>query len=83
LKIIKKSQKIKLLYGGFNPDAQNFNHHRFLLFKVSLTASFRGSSVRKKIIREKSKIYKNSQNTKKIKKLLNYLQEKCLVMRIG
>jgi hypothetical protein len=66
----KKSQKIKLLYGsplsrivvpteGFNPDAQNF--------KVSQTASFRGSKVRKKIIREKSKIYKNSQNAKKSK----------------
>jgi hypothetical protein len=50
---------------------------------VSLTASFRGSKVRKKIIREISKIYKNSQNAKKIKKLLKYLQEKCLVMRIG
>jgi hypothetical protein len=35
---------------------------------VSLTASFRGSKVRKKIIREKSKIYKNSQNAIKIKK---------------
>jgi hypothetical protein len=32
---------------------------------VSLTAPFRGSKVRKKIIREKSKIYKNSQNAKK------------------
>jgi hypothetical protein len=50
---------------------------------VSLTASFRGSKVRKKIIREKSKIYKNSQKEIKIKKLPNYLQKKCLVMKIG
>jgi hypothetical protein len=50
---------------------------------VSLTASFRGSKVRKKIIREKSKIYKNYQNAIKIKKSPNYLNKKCLVMRIG
>jgi hypothetical protein len=50
---------------------------------VSLTASFRGSKLRNKIIREKSKIYKYSQNAIKIKKSLNYLQKKCLVMRIG
>jgi hypothetical protein len=50
---------------------------------VSLTASFRGSKVRKKIVREKSKIYKNSQNAIKIKISLNYLKKKCLVMRIG
>jgi hypothetical protein len=36
---------------------------------VSLTASFRGSKVRQKIIREKSKIYENSQNAIKITKL--------------
>jgi hypothetical protein len=34
---------------------------------MSLTASFRGLKVRKKRIREKSKIYKNSQNAIKIK----------------
>jgi hypothetical protein len=50
---------------------------------LSITASFWGSKVRKKIIREKSKIYKNSQNAIKIKKQPNYLVKKCLVMRIG
>jgi hypothetical protein len=50
---------------------------------MSLTASFWGSKVRKKIIREKSKIYKNSQNAIKFKKSPNNLQKKCLVMRIG
>jgi hypothetical protein len=50
---------------------------------VSLTASFWGSEVRKKIIRGKSKIYKNSQNAIKIKKSPHYLQKKGLVMRIG
>jgi hypothetical protein len=42
--------------------------------------SFRGSKVRQKIIREKSKFYKNSQNAIKMKKLLNYLQKKGLGM---
>jgi hypothetical protein len=42
---------------------------------MSLTASFRGSKVRKKIIREKSKIYKNSQNAIIIKKSPNYFQK--------
>jgi hypothetical protein len=42
---------------------------------VSLTASFRGSKVRKKIILEKSNIYKNSQNAIKIKKTANYLKK--------
>jgi hypothetical protein len=68
------------LYGSltedFNPDPQNFYHHRVQKFKVSLTASFQGSKVRQKIIREKSKIYKNSQNAIKIKQSLNYLQNK-------
>jgi hypothetical protein len=50
---------------------------------VSLTASFRGSNIRNKIIREKSKIYKNYQNAIKIKKSPNYLQKNFLVMRIG
>jgi hypothetical protein len=45
---------------------------------VSLTASFRGSKVRQKIIREKSKYYKNSQNAIKIKKSFNYLQKKVI-----
>jgi hypothetical protein len=36
---------------------------------------FKGSKVRQKIIRDKSKIYKNSQNVIKTKKLLNYLHE--------
>jgi hypothetical protein len=42
---------------------------------VSLTVSFRGSKVRKKIIREKSKIYKTSQNALKIRKSPNYLKK--------
>jgi hypothetical protein len=29
------------------------------------------------------KIYKNSQDTIKIKKLLNYIQKKCLILKIG
>jgi hypothetical protein len=40
-------------------------------------------AVTQQIIREKFKIYKNSQITIKIKKLLNYLQIKFLVMEIG
>jgi hypothetical protein len=48
-----------------------------------VTASFRGSKGRQKINREKLKIYKKSQNAVKIKKSLDYIQKKCLVMRIG
>jgi hypothetical protein len=44
---------------------------------VSLTASFRGSKVRQKIIHEKSKIYKNSQNADKIKESVG----KCIIYR--
>jgi hypothetical protein len=43
---------------------------------VSLTASFLGSKrVRKKIVREKLKIDKNSENAIKIKKSPNYLKK--------
>jgi hypothetical protein len=49
---------------------------------VSLIASFPGSKIRKKIIREKSKIFKNSQAIKIIKSP-NNLKKKCLVMKIG
>jgi hypothetical protein len=49
--------------------------HPLKKFKVSLTASFRGSKVRQKIIREKLKIYKNSQNAIKLKKSPKYLQK--------
>jgi hypothetical protein len=51
---------------------------KITFMKVSLTASFRGSKVRNKIILEKSKIYKNYQNAIKIKKSPNYLKKKVL-----
>jgi hypothetical protein len=45
-------------------------------YKVSLTASFLVPKVRQKIICEKLKVYKNSQNVSKIEKTLNYLTKK-------
>jgi hypothetical protein len=45
---------------------------------VSLTASFRGSKVRQKTIRDKTKIFKNSQNAIKIKKITKLPSKKVL-----
>jgi hypothetical protein len=59
-------------------------HKKNKLCKVSQTASFLGSKIRAKIIGEKSKLYKNSQNSSKIKNIQNNLQGGSgFFMRIG